>query len=238
MNNILLPGLGEQIKFLFDGLNIEGINILVIGSQSTQIAFELSKNAGKAVDLILEDYDSFMMSNINVGNSSKVNVKLMEFERTDFAEKQFDLIYSQASITNKRRKKIIKEIKRILKPGGYLCVGEIIKLKENIPPFIQNVFNSSSLDPLFLDNFEKYYTDKNFTLIDSKDLSETLKGFYNKYDELLKKNINKLADNEKSFYKKLLNQIKHERNVFLKFEGQKYIGFKTLLLKKNPIDIL
>lgn len=238
MNNILLPGLGEQIKFLFDGLNIEGINILVIGSQSTQIAFELSKYAGKPVDLILEDYDSFMMSNINVGNSSKVNVKLMEFERTDFAEKQFDLIYSQASITNKRRKKIIKEIKRILKPGGYLCVGEIIKLKENIPPFIQNVFNSSSLDPLFLDNFEKYYTDKNFTLIDSKDLSETLKGFYNKYDELLKKNINKLADNEKSFYKKLLNQIKHERNVFLKFEGQKYIGFKTLLLKKNPIDIL
>ncbi|MBR7513111.1 hypothetical protein KC219_23420, partial [Mycobacterium tuberculosis] len=88
-----------------------------------------------------------------------------------------DLIYAQASITS-NRSKIIKEFKRILKPNGFLCVGEIVKLSSNPPKFILDVFNASNLIPLEKEKFISYYDEKNFKLISSDDISFTLREYY------------------------------------------------------------
>ncbi len=133
----------------------------------------------------------------------------MDFERTDFSSRQFDLIFSQASITYFNRKKVIKEIKRILKPNGFLCVGEIVKLHQNVPTFINEIFNYSNLHPLQIDELEKYYCERNFILIDSIDLSKTLTKFYQDYAILLNSKSKNLSESEKSFYKKILSKISH-----------------------------
>lgn len=232
-NLILLPGLSEQLNFLLNKINILNLNILIIGNGSIPIANKLSTKCEYDIEVIVEDYNSYIESEIQLVKNKNIHLKLMDFEHTDFSGSQFDLVYAQASISNLRRNKIIKEIRRILKIGGIFCVGEITKITNPIPIFIQDIFNNSNLAPLSLQEIEKYYVEKNFELIDRQNLSSSLKKYYNILSEKSKTNIVSLNQNEKSFYKKLINQVKHESNAYLKLGADKYMGFETLLLKKK-----
>jgi len=64
---------------------------------------------------------------------------MMEYSNTDFRDSTFDIIYAQASISTVERRKILKEIKRILKPDGIFCAGEVVNLEKEVPLFITNL---------------------------------------------------------------------------------------------------
>ncbi len=230
---ILLPGLAKQIDFLERKLDAEPKSILVIGSSSEIPALELANIYNVKIELIVEEYESLLNSKLVLKNDEAVNLKMMSFETTDYNEHEFDLIYSQASISLINRNKIVKEIKRILKPGGYFCIGEIVSLVNEQPRFMQDIFDASSMLPLYHEDIQKYYSDRKFSVIASENLSSTLKEFYSINAAKLDEAVYNLTDSEKSYYKKIVNKISHESNVYLKLRGDKYIGFHVLLLKKD-----
>ncbi|MBI5730534.1 MAG: methyltransferase domain-containing protein [Ignavibacteriales bacterium] len=232
-NKILLPGLEKQINFLRKNLTSEINSALVIGSASEIPAEIISKNFNCNVEVIVEDYESLLNSKLILRDASKINIRLMGFEATDFNSSSFDLVYAQASISSTKRNKIVKEINRTLKPRGLFCVGEIVALNKDIPRFVQDIFDSSDLLPLFNNDLTKYYLGKNFTLNGSVDLTNTLKEFYLLNADMLKSSKGDLTQQERSYYKKLLNKISHESNAYLKLGADKYIGFVALLLQKS-----
>jgi ubiquinone/menaquinone biosynthesis C-methylase UbiE len=211
---------------------LEGKNTLTIGSASEEIAKLFAKETNTKTELIVEDYNSLMNSRLLVAEEKDINVRLMDFEFTDFNDKEFDVVYTQGSISNPRRNKIVKEIKRILKPGGYFCVGEVVSLQDELPQFVLDIYDSTDMEPLQVTEIEKYYTERKFEIIDKKDLSFTLSDYYSKSLTELKKSVVDLAENEKSYYKKLINMISHEAKAFLNQGADEYIGFYTLILKK------
>lgn len=229
----LLPGLKKQFDFLAGRINLPDLKILVIGAGTADIANLLYDHSKQPVDIIVEDYDTLMNTKLELDNSPNVIAKLMDFERTDYHANSFDLVYVQGSISNLRRTKIIKEIKRILKSESFLCVGEVVKLEEEIPIFVKELYDYSNLDPIYINKVDSFYEERNFELIDSADLSNSLNDYYTLSIKLLEKKGKSLSPNEKSYYKKLLNQIKHESNTYLKLGGKKFMGFKTILLKKK-----
>jgi SAM-dependent methyltransferase len=174
-----------------------------------------------------------MNSKIILEGDETVTIRIMDFDATDFQKEQFDLIYAQGSVSFINRNKIIKEFKRILKPNAYLCLGEITALEKVYPVFIKDIFDNSSLLPIYSDEIEKYYEDRNFEIIYNVDISYTLKDYYLENATRLNQEKDNLTSNEKSYYKKLLNKISHESNVYLKLGGDQYIGFSTLLLRKT-----
>ena len=230
---ILLPGLTRQLKYLYKNIEINDFNILVIGSGNVQVAKLLQSKSGENVDIIVEDYDSLINSKLLLSENTDVQVKLMDFERTDYDNETFDLIFAQGSISNFRRNKIVKEIKRILKPDGYFSVGEVTKLQGELPNFVNEIFEYSEIKPLLSSELKKYYTERNFEIIDQADLSYTLKEYYSINLSKLRTEEKKLTENEKTYYKKLLKKIRHESNAYLKHGADKFIGFETLLLKKS-----
>jgi len=230
---ILLPGLDKQIDFLKKNLIAEVNSALVIGSASEVPAETISKNFNCTVEVIVEDYESLLNSKLILSNESNINARLMSFEATDFNSSSFDLVYAQASISSVKRNKIVKEITRILKPGGHFCVGEIVALNKSVPRFVQDIFDSSDLLPLFNNDLAQYYLERKFTLTVSLDLTNTLKEFYLLNADMLKSSKGDLTQQEKSYYKKLLHKISHESNAYLKLGGDKYIGFIALLLQKG-----
>lgn len=232
-NKILLPGLNEQIIFLQSRINIGDSKILIIGSNSGEIAKIFCAKNSSQIELIVEDYESLINTKLILDKTKNVNIKIMSFEHTDFKDGQFDLIYTQASISGSNRKSIVKEIKRILKPDGIFCIGEIVKLENEIPTFVNDIFESSDIVPFEISKLENYYLERNFTLIDSKNLSNTLSEYYSNVSELLKSKMKDLSDNEKSYYKKFLNKIKHESHAYIKLGADRFIGFKSLILKKK-----
>lgn len=233
IDNFLLPGLDRQIEFLLNNFKNPAKSILVVGSNSEEMAKEISNHFDADIELIVEDYDSLMNSKLILESSPKINVRLMDFEVTDFNDSSFDLIYAQASISLTKRNKIIKEFKRLLMPDGFLCVGEVVSLRKDYPPFVQDIFDSSDLLPLFIDDIEKYYSERKFNVLVRQNLTHTLKKYYSRSASLLDDSIDALSSSEKSYYKKILNKLSHESNAYLKLGGDKFIGFIAMLLQKG-----
>lgn len=231
---ILLPGLNRQIRFLIQKLNGKNLpNVLVIGSFSELVAKKIETKFGSNIEIIVEDYDSLINSKYIIRNSPKINVKMMSYDSTDYPDNYFDLVYAQASISLTKRNKIIKEIKRILKPGDYFCVGEVVSLEKNVPRFVLDIFDNSDLMPLFKDDIEKYYSERKFNIVAGENLSSTLNEYFSVSLEEYKNIADKFEDKEKSYYKKVINKIKHESNAYLKLGADKFIGFSALLMTKE-----
>lgn len=162
---ILLPGGFKQFRILKSKLDLSSKNVLVIGSNSEKIAGKMLENGANSVKIIVNDYDSLMNSRLNLGKDSKIAVKMMDFDNTDFGNEEFDLVYAQASISLTNRNRIIKELKRILKQDGTLCVSEITSLVKDYPVFVKNIFDASDILPLLNDKFNDYYKDRKFSVL-------------------------------------------------------------------------
>ena len=232
-NEVFLPGLQNQVRFLQDNLKLEDLDVLVIGTFSEPIAQRFAVAAKKKVHLIVPDFDSLLNANMILEGDESVKVKIMDYVCTDFEPNTFDLVYAQASISLENRRKIIKEIKKILKPGGYLCVGEITSNTKELPVFLQEAYYSSGIEPLFYDELLKYYSDLGFEFVKSEDLTHTLREYYSQCKRKLNNSKDELKSNEQSYYKKILKRISHESNLFVKFNAEKHIGFNAILLKRG-----
>ena len=230
--NIFLPGAGQQFKHLKENINLKEKRVLIIGSNSEQVGMMFLREDAASANIIVDDHDSLMNSRFILKDES-IPVRLMEYDNTDFNNSYFDLVYSQGGISSRFRNKIIKEIKRILKPGGILSAGEIVSLQIPVPEFIKDIWEADSIYPMQLETINNYYTERGFELIAEKDLSASLKEFYNSSKNLLMKHIVELSESEKSYYKKLIKKINHEADAYLKLGGEKYIGFVSLVLRKE-----
>ena len=226
-----LPGTDKQLHSLLSHVDIKNMKILVLGSGCEEISKLLLNNSASEVTIIVEDNDSLLNARLHLSKEKQISVKMMEFDNTDFKDSSFDLIYAQASISSKQRNKIVKEVKRILKSEGYFCVGENISYSKNPPVFVKDLWESSEIVPLFVDDLEKYYEDRNFEILFKQDLSHTLKDFYKMSADLLENKANNLTEQEKSYHKKFLNKLSHESNAYLILGGNDFMGFKMLILK-------
>jgi ubiquinone/menaquinone biosynthesis C-methylase UbiE len=161
-------------------------------------------------------------------DEEKIKVKMMDYAYSDFEDEYFDLIYAQGSISVPDKKEILKELKRILNINGVVCSGEIVSLREPVPEFVKDIWERSGLEPLASSEIRKYFEDKGFKLSSEEDLSSTLGEFYEKIKYL----VSKTKKDEQEQDKKLYSRMKHESNAYLKLGGDKYIGFKSLIMRK------
>lgn len=229
---IYLPGSIYQFNALAQKAGIKDKSVLVMGAGSEEISKLFSFYEASPVIQIVEEEDTLLNSRFYLKDFKDISVRLMVFDNTDFFDERFDLVYAQASISNSRRNKIVKEIKRILKPGGIFCVGENIQLKADAPVFVRELWQSSEISPLNNDEVTKYYENRNFEIIYEEDFSSTLNEFYRISIQLLQKHYEKLTEQEKAYHKKFINKIAHESNAYLKLGADRYMGFKTLIMKK------
>jgi len=230
---IHLPGGDSQLRYTLGNVELKGKKILIFGSGSEIIAEKFLNSGAELVELIVEDYESLMNSRVILENVDAANPKMMDFEITDFNPNTFDIVYAQASISGSRRHQILKEIKRLLVDDGLLISGEIVKLEKLVPQFVQDMFDDSDLEPLFIEEIRNYYQQRNFEVHDIMDYSNTLKDYYSTNLKKLSESVKELSKKEKSYYKKLLNQISHQSKAYLKQGADKFIGFYTITAKVN-----
>ena len=229
---IYIPGGGEQFAHLIEYVSPQQKNVLIFGSNSEILARKfLELNVG-AVTIIVDEYNSLLKSRFILKDESRISIRLMDFTSTDFMDDKFEIVYAQGSVSSPDRNKIIKEIKRITKEDGNISIGELTSLKEPAPRFVNDIWENGNILPMFTEKLDEYYLERNFEIISVLDLSKSLKEFYTENKNILKENINSLADNEKSYYKKILKRMSHESNAYLKLGASDYMGFTSIILKK------
>ena len=229
---IYLPGGVYQFNHLKGNVDLDGKSILIIGANTESIGKLFLKTGANSVAIIIDDYDLLIKARMLIDNIERLSVKFMEYSKTDFNNETFDIVYAQGSISNPQRNKIVKEMKRILKPQGTMIAGEYISLKESAPNYVKDVWESGNILPLYSTELTGYYETRNFDIVDVSELSPKLKEFYLTSKKLLNENIDHLTEQEKSYYKKLLKRFNHESNVYLKLGGSDYMGFSSIILRK------
>ena len=226
-NNILLPGGSKQLEHLLEQNIPKGEQDLIIGPNCEFIAAKLIEYFTNLF-IVTDNYESVMQIRMKLKDEDKIKVKMMNYAHTDFENLYFDLIYAQGSISVPDKKDIVKEIKRILTITGLFCAGEIVSLKEPIPGFVNDIWERSGLEPIASSEIKKYYENKGFNVLSEKDFSTTLRDFY----ERTISTVLKVSKDEKEIDKKYFSRMKHESNAYLKLGGDKYIGFKSLIMRK------
>ncbi len=230
-NKIFLPGTEKQISLFSDSVKSDNKIVLVIGAGSEEIA-KIFHKTNSEVYLIVNDEDALVQSRFALSEEKEIKIRMMDYDNTDFKAEMFDIIYSQGSTGTKNRNKIVKEMKKLLKPEGFLCVGEIVSLTENPPRFVKDIWKNGNLSPLHQDEFSKFYQTKEFEIVRDEDLTNTLKQFYTQTKKLLSKSSDDLPKEELKSIKKLVKSYSHEANAYLKLGGDKFIGYRMLILKK------
>src|ERR1035437_8266723 len=103
---------------------------------------------------------------------------MMEFSNTDFRDSTFDIIYAQTSLSKIESRKILKEIRRILKPEGVLCTGEVVNLQKEVHLFSKNLRDNSGIHAPWTGELNDIYVNAGFDIISEEDLSHRLQNFY------------------------------------------------------------
>jgi SAM-dependent methyltransferase len=232
---IFLPGSVYQFLTFADKCEIKDKSVLVIGAGSEEVSKLFLEHEAASVIQIVENEETLLSSRLYLKEVKDISVRMMMFENTDFPNEKFDIVYAQASISNTRRNKIVKEIKNILKPGGLFCLGENIQLETDAPVFVKELWEASNVAPLLSGEISDFYKTRGFEIIFEDDLSSTLKDFYITSLLLLNRNIEKLSEQEKAYHKKFLKKMKHESNAYLKLGADRYMGFKILIMKKASL---
>ena len=162
---IYLPGSAYQFLTFADKFGIEGKSVSVMGAGSEEISKLFLENKASSVIQIVEEEDTLLAARFYLKDAKEISVRLMVFDSTDFFDEKFDIVYAQASISNSRRNKIVKEIKRILKPGGLLAVGEIVQLENDAPIFVRELWQASDISPLLNNEASAFYKERNFEIL-------------------------------------------------------------------------
>ncbi len=233
MKKIFLPGLNSQLNYVTETINLTDKKILVLGTFSELIALKFSELSNTKVELIVPDFDSLIGSKLLLEGNLEVKCRIMDYAQTDFDKETFDFIYAQASISTGNRRKILKELKRIIKPEGVLVIGEIFSKDKELPVFMKNALDNSDLHPIFEDQIIKFYEEIGFEVTHQENHDKLLMDYYFECKRQLNQSKDKLNDNEQSYYKKILNRISHESNLFIKFNAVKHIGFKILEIRRK-----
>ena len=231
---IFLPGTDKQADFFLNTAENKGGKVVIIGPGTNEIAQKMVLTEPEKIIIIVEDYDSLitMRYRLEKQGFKNIEVRMMDYEHTDFLNNSIDIVYAQASVSTRKRNKIIREIKKILKAGGVFCTGELTKLKEDVPVFIQELWQASDLLLLPDKELNEYYEGRGFEILDKKNLSFTLKEFYEQSEKMLSKETGDFSEQEKSYHKKLLKKISHESNAYLNLGGRDYMGFTALIMRK------
>jgi ubiquinone/menaquinone biosynthesis C-methylase UbiE len=229
---IYLPGGVNQFNHIKSNTGLNGKSVLIIGSNTEFIGKMFLESGSDSVTIIIDDYELLMTTRLAIDRIERINVKFMDYSKTDFDNKTFDIVYAQGSISNSERNKMLKEIKRIIKPQGIMNIGEYISLKATAPKYVKDVWESGNITPLNSEELKGYYEARNFDVVNVSELSSKLKEFYLSSKKLLNENIDHLTDQEKIYYKKLLKRINHESKVYLNLGGSNYMGFSSIILRK------
>lgn len=213
---------------MLDITDLAGNHALIIGPNCESIIVRLISTFS-TINIISDDYDAVINYRMRLDVNDKIKIKIMDYAHTDFPDRHFDLIYAQGSISISERKNILKEIKRVISPEGIICIGEIVALTEPVAEFVKDIWEFSNLDPISSNKLTKFYESKEFIVLSERDHSSALKDFYEK----ARISASEVDKEEQDRNKKFLARIKHESNAYLKHGGNKFIGFKSLIMRKS-----
>lgn len=170
-SDFLSQGEYESVDYMFEGLDLEGKKLLDIGSGLGGVEFYLAQKY--AIHVIgIDRVERLVNESIFRKNAQSVLKGSIEFEHqkteTDlsrYADDSFDIVFSKESFLHVVDKEtLIKEIFRILKPGGQLIILDWLIESEKLGNLIKKMMEIDSLDlkMVTVEHYKNYFKNAGF----------------------------------------------------------------------------
>ncbi len=117
--------------------------ILDIGCGVGKQTLDLAKLTSGKITALDNHYPFIEILKRNIsqaGYSSRVKCVVGDMASMDFVDKSFDLIWSEGSVFIMGFENALKSWRRLLRPGGYMAVSELVWFKEDAPKEIKDFF--------------------------------------------------------------------------------------------------
>lgn len=227
-----LPGGSAPIRFFLNEVQPHEGSLLILGNGFTEIVPHFLNTGFSPIHAASDDNTEIFGFKANTPKDQQVPALYVEYTSLDHKTESFDFVFCQATLTLGVRNKLVKEIKRVLKPGGHLITTEILCNKKPAPTFLNDIWADSGQDPLFTDDFEPYYTSRNFEVVKTADFTDELDEFYIKSFKMLESNLKSVSAEQRQKIRKEFAGEKHEITSLVKGGALKYMNLKTMILKK------
>ena len=176
----LSPGGSDEIDQIIGELDLSNKKILDIGCGCGGAVFHILEkhNAAEAVGfdvepLVIEQANTFALEK---GLSEKALFKSIMPGQLDVDDSSFDAIFSKEAFIHIPNKiELMSDIHRILKPGGYLAVGDWMRNDDNPPSLqMQEYIAAEGLDYYMcsLDKYREILENTGFKIISMNDRNE------------------------------------------------------------------
>lgn len=218
----LSPGGSDEIDQIIGELNLSGKKILDIGCGCGGAVFHmLEKHLATEVvgfdlePLVIEQAKALALEK---SLSERAVFKCVNPGQFDAEDESFDAIFSkEVFIHIPNKNELMKDIHRILKPGGYLAVGDWMRNNDN-PPSLQmkEYIAAEGLDYYMcsLDKYREILENNGFKVISMNDRNEW-------YLEKVKKEV---ADIEGPLWNKVVEAIGIEEGEYALYIWKKLLG--------------
>lgn len=227
-----LPGGDSPVKFFLKEFPERDCSLLILGNGFPQLVPFFVDAGFSSVKAASDDNTEVFEYKANTPKEKQIPSLCVDYASLDYKDESFDHVFCQATLTLSGRNKLIKQIRRVLKPGGHLTTSEILCNKKPAPTFLNDIWAESGQDPLYTDEFEPYYTSRGFIIKSSADFTNDLDEFYIKSYKLLESSLKSLPADKRVQFRKDFVQEKHEITSLVKGGALKYMNLKTMILQK------
>jgi SAM-dependent methyltransferase len=236
---VLTPGgpalSGEMLKHVPHDIRAsKEAALLFLGCRFGENALAVAKHFAGKVIAGDEDTEAIYYAKMELeelGGPPSLSYRTLSPAATALMPASMDVVFLEGVLSEHSASKVLSEAKRVLKPGGSLCLSDSVWLQKPVPSFIAEVWEAPDRKVPTLEELEAQLKDRGFEIRWSRICNGVLDSYYRQFSANAHERAKKGFEGEKHM-KHLIKHYKHEIDTYEKFGGRDFMGYGAVVAVK------